>query len=107
MTDQQSFVHLHVHSEFSLLDGLSRIKHLARRALKLGMPALALTDHGTMHGTIDFYRACKQEGVKPILGVETYVASRRMHQKDPQKDRERFHLLLLAQNQTGYQNHKR
>ena len=68
------------------------------------MPALALTDHGTMYGTIDFYRACKREGIKPILGVETYVAARRMHQKDPQKDRERFHLLLLAQSQTGYRN---
>lgn len=68
------------------------------------MPALALTDHGTMYGTIDFYRACRAAGVKPVLGVETYVAARRMHQKDPQKDRERFHLLLLAQNQTGYQN---
>ncbi len=68
------------------------------------MPALALTDHGTMYGTIDFYRACKREGVKPILGVETYVAARRMHQKESQEDRERFHLLLLAQNQTGYQN---
>ena len=104
MSEQQPFVHLHVHSEFSLLDGLSRIQHLARRAKELNMPALALTDHGTMYGTIDFYRACRAAGVKPVLGVETYVAARRMHQKDPQKDRERFHLLLLAQNQTGYQN---
>lgn len=104
MSEQQPFVHLHVHSEFSLLDGLSRIQHLAKRARELNMPALALTDHGTMYGTIDFYRACRAAGVKPVLGVETYVAARRMHQKDPQKDRERFHLLLLAQNQTGYQN---
>lgn len=104
MSSHQPFVHLHVHSEFSLLDGLSRIKHLAKQARALNMPALALTDHGTMYGTIDFYRACKREGIKPILGVETYVATRRMDQKDPQKDRERFHLLLLAQNQTGYQN---
>lgn len=104
MSEQQPFVHLHVHSEFSLLDGLSRIQHLAKRAKELNMPALALTDHGTMYGTIDFYRACKRQGVKPILGVETYVAARQMHQKDPQKDRERFHLLLLAQNQTGYHN---
>ena len=104
MSDHQPFAHLHVHSEFSLLDGLSRIDHLARQARKLNMPALALTDHGTMYGTIDFYRACKREGVKPILGVEAYVAARRMDQKDPQKDRQRFHLLLLAQNQTGYHN---
>jgi DNA polymerase III subunit alpha len=104
MSEQQPFVHLHVHSEFSLLDGLSRIPHLAARARELNMPALALTDHGTMHGTIDFYRACKKEGVKPILGVETYLAARRMTDKDVQKDRNRFHLLLLAQDQTGYQN---
>ena len=104
MSEHQPFVHLHVHSEFSLLDGLSRIQHLAKRAKALDMPALALTDHGTMYGTIDFYRACRAVGVKPLLGVETYVATRRMHQKDPQKDRERFHLLLLAQNQSGYQN---
>ncbi|HET6447363.1 MAG TPA: DNA polymerase III subunit alpha, partial [candidate division Zixibacteria bacterium] len=98
----QPFVHLHVHSEFSLLDGLSRIKHLTARANELNMPALALTDHGTMYGTIDFYRACIKAEIKPILGVETYVASRRMHYRDPEFDRERFHLLLLAQNQTGY-----
>lgn len=68
------------------------------------MPALALTDHGTMYGSMDFYRACKREGIKPILGVETYVAARRMDQRDPQKDRDRFHLLLLAKDQRGYQN---
>ncbi len=104
MTSHQPFAHLHVHSEFSLLDGLSRIKHLAKQARALNMPALALTDHGTMYGSLDFYRACMREGVKPILGVETYVAARRMDQRDPQKDRDRFHLLLLAQNQTGYYN---
>ena len=102
--DHEPFVHLHVHSEFSLLDGLSRINHLAERAKALNMPALALTDHGTMYGTIDFYRACNKVGVKPILGVESYVATRRMQDKDADKDRERFHLLLLAQNQTGFQN---
>jgi DNA polymerase-3 subunit alpha len=101
---EKPFVHLHVHSEFSLLDGLSRLKDLASRAKELNMPALALTDHGTMYGTIEFYRTCKSAGVKPILGVETYVASRRMTDRDPEKDRERFHLLLLAQNQAGYQN---
>lgn len=100
----QPFAHLHVHSEYSLLDGLSRIKHLASRAGELNMPALALTDHGTMYGTIDFYRTCRAAGVKPILGVETYLAARRLQNKDPDKDRDRYHLLLLAQNQTGYQN---
>jgi DNA polymerase-3 subunit alpha len=101
---EQPFVHLHVHSEFSLLDGLSRIKHLASRAKELNMPALALTDHGAMFGTIDFYRACKEAGVKPILGMEGYLAARTMRDRDPQLDRDRFHLLLLAQNQAGYQN---
>jgi DNA polymerase-3 subunit alpha len=100
----QPFAHLHVHSEYSLLDGLSRIEQLAMRASELNMPALALTDHGTMHGTIQFYRTCKKHGVEPILGVETYVASRRMQDRDPDKDRKRFHLLLLAMNQTGYHN---
>jgi DNA polymerase-3 subunit alpha len=98
-----SFVHLHVHSEYSLLDGLSRIPRLARRARALGMPALALTDHGTMYGTIDFYRACRREGVKPILGIETYLAARRMADKE-EEDRQSRHLLLLAMNDIGYRN---
>lgn len=100
----QPFVHLHVHSEYSLLDGLSRIDHLARRAKALNQPALALTDHGVMFGVIPFYEACKTHGVKPIIGIETYVAARRMTDRDPQLDRERTHLLLLAENQTGYLN---
>ncbi len=103
-SDHEPFVHLHVHSEFSLLDGLSRIKHLAARAKALNQPALALTDHGTMFGVIPFYEACKGAGVKPIIGIETYVAARRMTDRDPQLDRERTHLLLLAADQTGYLN---
>ncbi|MCP4424236.1 MAG: DNA polymerase III subunit alpha [Chloroflexi bacterium] len=103
-TCQKEFVHLHVHSEYSLLDGLSRIDRLVARAKELNQPAVALTDHGTMYGTIPFYRAAKKAGVKPIIGVETYMAARRMQDKDSQFDRNRFHLLLLAQNQTGYLN---
>ncbi|RMG97660.1 MAG: DNA polymerase III subunit alpha [Chloroflexi bacterium] len=104
MSQHKPFVHLHVHSEYSLLDGLSRLDHLAERAKALNQPAIALTDHGAMYGVMPFYRTCKAHGIKPIIGIETYVAARRMQDKDPQLDRERFHLLLLAENQTGYQN---
>lgn len=99
-----SFVHLHVHSEYSLLDGASRIPKLVARAKELRMPALALTDHGTMYGTIDFYRACRRERIKPIIGIETYLAARRMTDKTLEADRQRFHLLLLAMNDAGYKN---
>jgi len=103
---QQDFVHLHVHSEYSLLDGLSKIKDLIARAQELGQPALALTDHGSMHGTIDFYNAATAAGIKPIIGVEAYMTrwGRPMSGRDSQLDRDRHHLLLLAQNQTGYSN---
>ena len=102
----EDFVHLHVHSEFSLLDGLSKIPDLIARTQKLGQPAVALTDHGSMHGTIDFYNAATKAGVKPIIGVEAYMTrwGRPMSGRNSQKDRNRHHLLLLAQNQTGYEN---
>ena len=100
----ESFVHLHVHSEFSLLDGLARIPDLVSRAVELGMPALALTDHGTMYGTIKFYKACKKANITPIIGMETYLALGSMHDRDPQRDRQRYHMQLLARNDTGYQN---
>jgi len=99
-----SFVHLHVHSEYSLLDGFSNIKKLVARAKEMGMPALALTDHGTMFGVIDFYNAAKKAGIKPIIGIEAYLAPRGMSSRDPQFDKKSTHLLLLAENQTGYQN---
>jgi len=98
------FVHLHVHTEYSLLDGLSRIKELVKRAKKLNQPALAITDHGTMFGVIDFYRAAKDADVKPIIGVETYLAPRGMDDRDPVHDKRPFHLLLLAKDMTGYRN---
>jgi DNA polymerase III subunit alpha len=98
------FVHLHLHSEYSLLDGLSAVDDLAERAVQLGMPAVALTDHGAMYGAIDFYGACKERGVKPIVGVEAYVSPRRMNQRDAQKDRAYYHLILLAKDLTGYRN---
>ncbi len=99
-----SFVHLHVHSEYSLLDGFSNIKKLVKRAKEMDMPALALTDHGTMFGVIDFYNAATQAGIKPIVGVEAYMAARSMKDREAQYDKRSSHLLLLAENQTGYQN---
>ncbi len=97
------FVHLHIHSEFSLLDGANRIKDLPVRAKELGMKAMAITDHGVMYGVIDFYKACKKEGIKPIIGCEVYVATRTRFDKEPQ-DKRYYHLILLAKNNKGYQN---
>ena len=98
------FVHLHIHSEFSLLDGANRIKDLPVRAKELGMDAMALTDHGVMFGVIDFYKACKKEGIKPIIGCEVYVAPRSRFDKEPGIDNKYFHLILLAKNNQGYKN---
>ena len=100
------FVHLHVHSEYSLLDGLGRVKELVRRAAELNMPALALTDHGTMHAAIEFYREAKKQDIKPIIGIETYLTpvGRRMTEKQSGVDDKRFHQLLLAQSDLGYRN---
>ena len=99
-----SFVHLHVHSSYSILDGFGKPADLVARAKELGMPALALTDHGTMFGTLEFYNAAINAGIKPIIGLEAYLAPRRMQDKDGQQDRHSSHLILLARNQTGYQN---
>ena len=99
-----TFAHLHVHSEYSLLDGLGKINRLVARAKELNMPALALTDHGTLFGVIEFYHTAKAAGIRPIVGAEAYLASRRMTERDARLDREPFHLLLLAENDTGYHN---
>lgn len=100
------FVHLHVHSEYSLLDGLGRVNQLVKQAASLGQRAMALTDHGTMHGIIEFARACQKVGIKPIVGVEAYLTryDRPMSGRDPVLDKDRHHLLLLAENQAGYRN---
>ena len=98
------FVHLHVHSEFSLLDGANRIKDLPVRAKELGMDSIAITDHGVMFGVIDFYKACKANGVKPIIGCEVYVAPRTRFDKEPGIDNKYNHLILLAKNNNGYKN---
>ena len=99
-----SFVHLHVHTEYSLLDGACRIKGLAKRVRELGQSAVAITDHGVMYGVIDFYRACKAEGVKPIIGCEVYVAARTRFDRAHEFDAESRHLVLLCKNETGYRN---
>ena len=99
-----SFAHLHVHTEYSLLDGFSNIKKLVQRAKELDMPAVAITDHGTMFGVIDFYNAATAAGVKPIIGMETYMAARGMKDRDSKLDRSSYHLLLLAENENGYKN---
>ena len=98
------FVHLHVHSEFSLLDGASRVKELPIRAKELGMDAIAITDHGVMFGAIDFYKACKANDVKPIIGCEVYVAPRTRFDKEAGIDNKYNHLILLAKNNNGYKN---
>ena len=98
------FVHLHVHTEYSLLDGAARIKEVTAAAKKMGMPALAITDHGSMFGVVDFYKACVKESIKPILGCEVYMAPRAMSDRVPHVDDHFYHLTLLAENQKGYQN---
>ncbi len=103
MTDQP-FVHLHVHTEYSLLDGFSRIKKLVARAAEMGQESLAITDHGVMFGVIDFYNACKKAGIKPIIGMEGYLARRGMEDRDPKLDSKPYHQLLLAKNEVGYKN---
>ena len=99
-----SFAHLHVHTEYSLLDGFSNIKKLVNRVKELNMESVAITDHGTMFGVIDFYKAAKAEGIKPIIGLEAYMAARGMKDKDSKLDRTSTHLLLLAENEIGYRN---
>ncbi|MGV8091828.1 MAG: DNA polymerase III subunit alpha [Mangrovibacterium sp.] len=98
------FTHLHVHSQYSILDGAASIKGLVGKAKGDGMTALALTDHGTMYGIKEFWDTCKREGIKPILGCETYVATRSIHDKNDKVDRSGDHLILLAKNRTGYVN---
>ncbi len=99
-----SFTHLHLHTEYSLLDGACRIPLLVKRAKELGQDALAITDHGVMYGVIDFYRACLKEGIHPVIGCEVYVAPRTRYDKTFELDREYSHLILLCENNQGYQN---
>ncbi|HEY8886346.1 MAG TPA: DNA polymerase III subunit alpha [Candidatus Microsaccharimonas sp.] len=102
--DASSYVHLHNHTHHSVLDGLSKIPALIDKVKDLGMEAVAITDHGTMSGVVEFYKSAKAAGIKPIIGMEAYVASRSRHDRDPQKDKARYHLIILAMNKVGYQN---
>ena len=97
------FTHLHVHTEYSLLDGLSRIKPLVTRAKTLGMDALAITDHGSMYGAIEFYNECRTQGIKPIIGCELYVAQKSRHDKT-NVDKTPYHITVLSKNNEGYGN---
>jgi DNA polymerase-3 subunit alpha len=98
------FTHLHLHTEYSLLDGACRIKELVKRAKELNMDSLAITDHGSMYGVVEFYKQARKEGIKPILGFEAYISPRKMTDKDPQNDKIQYHLVLLAENREGWQN---
>src|SRR3989344_6731789 len=100
----KSFIHLHTHSHYSLLDGLSNINEMVELAKKYEMPALGLTDHGALYGAIQFYKKCKKEGIKPIIGMEAYIANGSRFDKQPGIDNKRYHLTLLAKNADGYKN---
>lgn len=104
MEERKDFVHLHVHTEYSLLDGANRIKDLVARVKELGMNAVAITDHGVMYGAIEFYKECKKQGIKPIIGCEVYVAPRSRFEKEAGIDDKMGHLILLAKDNEGYKN---
>ena len=99
-----AFTHLHLHTEYSLLDGACRISQLVERVKALGQSAAAITDHGVMYGVIDFYRACKAAGIKPVIGCEVYVAPRTRFDRVHELDKSARHLVLLCRNETGYRN---
>lgn len=104
LPDKKSFVHLHVHSGYSLLDGSGKIKDILKRTKELGMDSIALTDHGVMYGCVDFYKQAKNMGIKPILGCEVYVVRKSRHLKQNDSDNKTHHLVLLVKNEKGYQN---
>ncbi|MBT8200503.1 MAG: PHP domain-containing protein, partial [Acidimicrobiia bacterium] len=99
-----SFAHLHVHTEFSMLDGAARVNDVVARAAELGQPAVAVTDHGVLYGVVDFYRAAKKVGVNPIIGIEAYLTPGSRFDRPPRSEDVRYHMTLLAENQVGYQN---
>ena len=104
--DSANFVHLHLHSQYSLLDGAIRIGDLLKKVKECHMPAVAMTDHGNMFGTLEFYLKCKEKGIKPIVGSEVYIApqSRLLKQAPPPGEANSYHLILLCENMTGFKN---
>lgn len=104
LLEVSDYVHLHNHTHHSLLDGLSKVPDLVNKVKEMGMSSVAITDHGTMSGAIEFYKAATENGIKPIIGMEAYVAARSRTDRDPQKDKARYHLIILAMNNTGYEN---
>ena len=100
----RDFVHLHVHTEYSLLDGLTKIKPLVAKVKELGMKAVAVTDHGAMYGVINFYTFAREQGVKPIIGCELYMSKHARTDKRGSIDKDPYHILLLCKNYEGYQN---
>ena len=102
--NESSFVNLHVHTEYSLLDGACRIKDLVSRVKELGQTAAAITDHGNMYGAVEFWNEAKKQGIKPIIGCEVYVAPRGHRDKEPRLDQSPYHLILLCENNEGYSN---
>ena len=101
---EKKFCHLHLHTGYSLLDGSGKISKVIKQAKELGMDSVAITDHGVMYGCVEFYKKAKEEGIKPILGCEIYVAGKSMHIKTPDKENHTYHLVLLVKNETGYEN---
>ena len=101
---EKKFCHLHVHTEYSLLDGSGKVANIIKKAKELGMESIAITDHGVMYGCVEFYKQAKAAGIKPILGCEIYVAEKSMHIKNPDKDNHTYHLVLLVKNEIGYSN---
>ena len=104
MSAPSDFTHLHVHTEYSLLDGLGKIDALLDETQRLGMDSIAITDHGALYGSVEFVQAATKRGIKPIIGVETYVARRGMADREGKMDQQPFHLVLLAANDVGYKN---
>ena len=104
LTEVSEFVHLHNHTHHSLLDGLTKVPELVSKVKSMGMHAVAITDHGTLSGAIEFYKTCSDQGIKPIIGIEAYIAARSRNDRDPAKDKARYHLIIIAMNNQGYQN---